>query len=115
MRVIAVRGEIDIAEADRLDEAIATTSAPAMVDLRDCAFMGSEGLRALFAGRKLAIEHGRRLVLCVEPGGRVARLLEIVGAESIFNICHDRESAVALAASLDRRQAPDRRAGRAAA
>ncbi len=112
MHVLAVRGDVDHEEADELREVLAGLDGPAVVDLRECSFMGSDGLRALLEGRRAAAEHGHRLVVLLQDRGPVARLFEVVGAESLFNLRYgdDREGAIAMASVADRRQFPDRRA-----
>src|SRR4051794_28568859 len=109
--VVAVHGELDHAEAEALIAALSEVDGPLVVDLRQCGFMGSDGLRALLEGRRLASERGHRQVVHIRPSGPVARLLEVVGAETFFNLWteDDLDGAIAAASRVDRRRFPDRR------
>ncbi len=108
--LVAVSGEIDVPEAAELGRALQHAQGPVVVDLRDCRFMGSEGLRALLVARDQSIWRERRFVVLIASQGPVARLLDLVGGRHIFNVCEDdREAAVRMAAVTDRRQGPDRR------
>ena len=79
---IAPRGELDIATAPRLEEAIsAATSEPVaelVLDLRELTFMDSTGLRALAQANLKAEQAGT--ALSIWRGSRqIDRVLEISG------------------------------------
>ena len=90
---VAVTGELDLATADQLETALrelsasAASAAGAVVDLGNCSFVDSSGLRAILVGARLfadAAEDGAaprpRLVLAA-PGPSVLRVLEISGVD----------------------------------
>ena len=90
---VAVTGELDIATADQLETALRQLSASAastkgaVVDLGNCSFVDSSGLRAILVGARLFAEAGAdgaaarpRLVLAA-PGPSVLRVLEISGVD----------------------------------
>lgn len=87
--VISARGEIDIATAPMLDdaveEAISGGADHVVVDLQPTTFMDSTGLRSLIsAHRQLTGDAGRLVVI---PGsGPVRRLLEVAGVDQTLDI-----------------------------
>jgi anti-sigma B factor antagonist len=80
--VIALTGELDLAFAEQVQEAIAAVPGKAdlLIDLSACEFLDSTGLALLINARKEFAEAGRRLILCA-PGPQVARLLEVTGLD----------------------------------
>lgn len=108
--VVSVRGEIDVATADVVLSTVESCSLPMVIDLRDCTFMGGEGLRALLLGRRRADERGARLVVVLRSAGTVARLIDLIQGESLFDICvDDKGAAIQLARCRERRRSLDRR------
>ena len=107
--IVTVGGDVDMSQAIELRNALSEAQGPVVVDLHACTFMGSEGVRALLEGRRLAVEREQRFVLAVPQRGAVARLLEIVGGATIFNVETEVEAAVDRASSVDRRRGGDRR------
>jgi anti-sigma B factor antagonist len=79
---IRPRGEIDMAVADGLGEAIISAlkdgSPRVVVDLTEVTFLDSSGIRALLMARKVADEHDRSLVV-ENPAPMVHRVLTIGG------------------------------------
>jgi anti-sigma B factor antagonist len=77
---VSVAGELDIASAPRIEEAlrIAEESAPAILvlDLRQLEFMDSTGLRTILAADARAREAGRRLVV-VQGDENIKRVFEV--------------------------------------
>lgn len=112
--VVVVTAELDEPDARHLTELLRGLAGPVVLDLRDCAFMGSAGIRALMEARRTAAEHGQRLVLAVRPGGRIARLLGVVGARSLFNVQSTLHEARTAASSWEPRLVGDRRISPAA-
>ena len=93
--VLRVSGELDLASVPRLEEALATVSAdPTVIDLSECTFLDSSGVRVLAsAGRELS-EAGRRFaVVTSDPG--LLRVLEITGVDTMLAVHHSTESALA--------------------
>jgi anti-anti-sigma factor len=107
--VVTVSGDVDIPQAGELQNVLAGLTGPVVVDLAECRFMGSDGLRALLEGRRLGAEREERFVLAVPPGGMVARLLGAVGGRTIFNVEPDLAGALATASTHDRRYGGERR------
>jgi anti-sigma B factor antagonist len=86
--VVAAAGEIDIASASQLDEALDNAMSAGheriAVDLRRVSFMDSTGLRSLIAAdRHLAELDGE---LAVAPPGAARRLLEVAGVTGVLRI-----------------------------
>ena len=80
-------GEIDMAVADRLHQAItahlANGAVRVVVDLGDVTFLDSSGIRALLSAYRFATEHKRSLTV-ENPLPMVRTVLEIVGVVSLL-------------------------------
>jgi anti-anti-sigma factor len=90
--VIAVRGELDLATAPALEEALLPPlgdGASATLDLRGLQFMDSTGVRVIVAAHLAAEEHGGAFTICAVPGGSVARVLEISGLDAVLDLVDD--------------------------
>ena len=107
--ILTMSGDLDIRNSDAAAEALAEPASPIVVDLRACRFMGSDGLNALLRARRVAIDREHRVVVVVEPGKAVDRLLDLTGTKQILNVCHELEEAIATASVIDRRAGLDRR------
>lgn len=84
--VIVVSGEIDLASAPRVEEALKGFSGqPVVLDLRRVEFMDSAGLKVLLNERARLEESGGDLKLVVGEGA-VVRLLELTGVSQAFSI-----------------------------
>ena len=112
--VVAVTAELDAPDARYLTALLRDLAGPVVLDLRDCGFMGSDGVRALMEARQTAAAREQRLVLAVRPASPIARLLEVVGARSLFNVQSTLHEARTAAGSWEPRAIADRRAPRAA-
>jgi anti-sigma B factor antagonist len=102
VRVIAVRGELDLASAPQLVARLDTQRnggrrARVLVDLTGLAFCDSSGLRALIRAAGEVRSAGGRLAVCVGDGP-VARLLEITGAGEWLHLHPDAADGVAALA-----------------
>jgi anti-anti-sigma factor len=79
---VAAAGEIDLATADRFEQALIAALSPApaalLVDLAEVTFMDSTGLAALIAAHRHAADEGSRLSV-VRYRPMVRRVLEITG------------------------------------
>lgn len=79
--VLVVEGEIDLASADRLADAIWAPSNEVVpftvVDLSRCGFLDSAGVRALTSALRQLEAAGSAVRLVVAPSGSVRRILEI--------------------------------------
>jgi len=81
-------GEIDIASAERLQDAILAETRSAeetglVVDLSEVTFLDSSGVRLLFTVHRAMIERGRPMALVVPEGTPVASVLSIVEMSSV--------------------------------
>ena len=80
----ALSGEIDMSTVgelkERLEPALEDDPSLIVLDLRQVSFLDSSGLRLILRLNKRQEENGGRLVL-VRGGRRVARVLEITGAD----------------------------------
>jgi anti-sigma B factor antagonist len=87
--VVAVAGEIDVSTAPELERALADAGAEKRVvlDLSECQFIDSSGLRTLLGARSAAESAGGSLVLVVSDPG-LLRVFEVVGLGDILEI-HD--------------------------
>ncbi|PPK67512.1 STAS domain-containing protein [Actinokineospora auranticolor] len=87
--VVEVTGEVDLATAPQLeqalDDALAQPGGGVRVDLSGVEFMDSAGLRVLVAALRKAEESGRSLVLD-SPHERVRRIIEITGLAEVFGL-----------------------------
>ena len=88
----ALSGEIDLSTVgelqDRLEPALQSDPRLLVLDLRQVTFLDSSGLRLILRLHKRQEEQGGRLVL-VRGGRRVARVLEITGADSELELVDD--------------------------
>jgi len=85
--VLAVSGEIDLATAPDLQQALAAASGAEHVvaDLSAVTFMDSTGLRVLISAHEAASTAGHKLSL-VAPEGMVTKVLRITGVDRELNV-----------------------------
>jgi anti-anti-sigma factor len=100
VRVVAVRGELDLGTAPELegplDEAISARE-PLLIDLSECDFIDSTGIAMIVrAWQRLADgdDGDGRVVIC-SANVQVRRVLEITGVEVSIPVHSDRETALA--------------------
>jgi anti-anti-sigma regulatory factor len=119
--VLHIRGELDLSRARETEAALTefaeASEAGLLIDLRECAFIDSSGLRSLLMGHRALMmrngdpddkrdrlgagdanppEEGTRLSILVAPDSQVSRLLDLVGLESHFRVTQDRDEALRL-------------------
>jgi anti-anti-sigma factor len=84
--VLVLDGELDINARDDLHEAIvsALEAGDVVVDLGGVTFLDSEALGAMIAGYNAAIAGGTRFRV-VNASGVVARVLDVSGAQELFD------------------------------
>lgn len=91
---VAVRGEVELATAaaltEALDEAIRTSEGPFVVDLSDVAFLDSSGIACLMRARALLGRDERTLGLICPPGS-ARRALEITGVDELVALYASRD------------------------
>ncbi|MCP2342837.1 STAS domain-containing protein [Actinomadura rupiterrae] len=86
--VVTLRGELDLAGAERLSDEFREafeSSDHVIVDLDELAFIDSSGLAALIDGHKRALENGARFTL-VAPRPQVEGVFTITGLVGRFDI-----------------------------
>ncbi len=90
--VAVISGEVDLAVAEAVEERIRTTLADEpevlVLDLRQVDFLDSSGLRVVLALDHDQRERGARLVV-VRGGRRVARVMELTGADRQLEMVDD--------------------------
>lgn len=95
----AISGEIDLAVADELTEAIepaaSAGSQPLVIDLVGTSFIDSSGIRVLLKAHRLLAEAGEQCALVLAPGSVAERTLELTGVTDAFPTFPSREAAVA--------------------
>lgn len=103
--VLRIRGELDLATAPLLEEALAAIEAdlPVVVDMTGLAFVSCAGIRTL-----LDRPRARHRVLVVAPGSSVARFFDLLAATEDLPVCDDVGRALELAALAS----PERQPGR---
>lgn len=89
-RVVAATGELDLATAGALEDAVLPAvreGRHVVLDLRGLDFMDSSGVRVIVAAHVAAGEHDGRLSLVrLESGTPIQRVLEISGLDSVLDI-----------------------------
>jgi anti-anti-sigma factor len=103
--VLRVGGELDLAGAPRLGEAVQavqeSADAALVIDLSGVTFMDSTGVRALVDAGRVCRESGRPLAL-LSPSPQVTRVLDLVDLRRAFvEIADLGEDSLARAASPD--------------
>ena len=103
VRLIAVRGELDLSSAPdlepALEEAVAAGDASVLIDLSECEFIDSTGIALIVRAWQLidsAADGGGegRLVICC-GNQQVGRVLEVTGLEHSIAIHTSRAQALA--------------------
>jgi anti-sigma B factor antagonist len=99
VRVIAMRGELDLATAPRLavriDAACRAGSRRVVVDLTTAEFCDSVGLRALIGSNQEVAALRGRMAVAAQPESAVGRLFGLAGAHELLEIHEDAAAAVA--------------------
>jgi anti-sigma B factor antagonist len=94
---VVLAGELDIANAEGLDKALAAVednlSGTLVLDLRRLEFIDSTGLRTLIAADERARSAGRRLAV-VRAQNAVARLLEVTQLDQRLEVVDDPDAVV---------------------
>lgn len=89
---VAAHGELDLATASALDEALVEcaeeTPKRLVVDLSDVPFIDAAGLRVLVEAQKRQAKTDGELVIN-RPSRQVARLLQIAGSRAEFRVVGD--------------------------
>ena len=87
--IVRVDGELDMAGASSLEEALSAAEHPyVVVDLSECTFLDSAGVRAIAA---VAREADRVAVVATDPG--IVRVLEITALDTAVAVHSSLEDA----------------------
>jgi len=100
VREILVEGELDLAVAEQLREALERTDSDCtqiLIGLDNCEFIDSTGIAVFVQAHNRFAEEGRRVVLCA-PTSQVLRVLSVTGLTG--NGLVFESAAEALAASV---------------
>ena len=90
---IVVRGELDLASAERLEAALtAATEHSILVDLRGLTFMDSTGVRTLLQATEEAGREGRELRFLVPTDGDARVTFTETGIVALLPIADDAEA-----------------------
>lgn len=95
--VVHVRGELDLGTHEELGERLVAEAdgGPLIVDLSECAFIDSSGIRALLLGRR-ANSDGAGLTIA-GPTPQVKRILEMTGLNGAIPVHESVEAALGAA------------------
>jgi anti-sigma B factor antagonist len=92
--VVYVSGELDLASAPRLQEALADLVAdPVVVDLSECTFLDSAGMGVLLASARRLSDSGRSLRVAADNPS-ILRVLEITAVDTLIAVHPDVENAL---------------------
>lgn len=94
--IVAVRGEVDLHTASKVQYAIERGSEgveTVVVDMSDVAFMDSTALSTLMRAKETLEKDGTSLRLTA-PSGAVQRIFEVTGFGDYFEIYPSREDAI---------------------
>jgi anti-anti-sigma factor len=101
-REIHVVGELDLAVADRLSDAIERgDGGDLLICLEACEFIDSTGLAVLLRAHQAAQKDGGGRVLIHSPSRPVLRILEVTGLTGNGFVFESREAAAAASDSDD--------------
>jgi anti-sigma B factor antagonist len=104
LRIVVVRGELDLFAAPELKQAIAEAltddSRDLIVDLTQTRFIDSSGLSVLMLAMRRTQSLGGRLVV-IDAGGSVARTFCVAGVDQLLTIVPSRKAALAALAGDD--------------
>jgi anti-sigma B factor antagonist len=92
--VVHVSGELDLATAPRLEEAVASAppATPIVIDLSGCTFLDSAGMRSLVNASRRTLPEGRIHLVTTDPG--ILRVLEITGIDTVVAVHASVEAAL---------------------
>jgi|SRR5690348_10336247 anti-sigma B factor antagonist len=102
--VVAVRGEIDLSNAEAtfavLKRAADKATAGLVIDLSELAYIDSAGVRLLFLLARAVNGNGSVLHAVVPKGARILRVLELADAEQVMALDETPDEAVARVSTL---------------
>ena len=85
VRVVAVRGELDLDTMSELNAALAADEglAATVIDLRGLTFIDSSGVSGVLAASRRARDAGSRLA-CVPGQPQIQRVFELTGVDTVL-------------------------------
>ena len=88
---VSVRGDVDLANADRLGRAVteALADGDVALDLSGVSFMDSAGIRVLNTALRDAAERGRTLTVGAEMQPIVVQVLELTGMMQLLTLSEE--------------------------
>jgi anti-anti-sigma factor len=102
VRVLALRGDLDLATAPtlavRIDAARSAGARQLLIDLTTADFCDSTGLRALVGCRQEIVAHGGRMAVAVRDESAVGRTFTLAGAHEMLPVYDGVEPALAVLA-----------------
>jgi anti-sigma B factor antagonist len=99
VREIGIEGELDLAVAPQLEQAISSCQAPLVViDLERCEFIDSTGIAVIVQAHRQRSADGGRVVVH-SPGAQVLRVLTVTGLTQNGLVFSDRDEVLASAAA----------------
>jgi anti-anti-sigma factor len=98
--IVHVRGELDISHEEdlraELNRGVAENNGGIVVDLMDCEFIDSSGVRALLLGRGAQREDGNEGRLVIASGStQIVRILSVMGVDEAIPVRPTVEEAIA--------------------
>jgi anti-anti-sigma factor len=101
-RLIEVAGELDLAVAERLQEAIdaAASKRQILIGLERCEFIDSTGIAVIVRAFNLLEENSRRLAVCC-PSDQVLRVLTVTGLMDTGMVFASADEALGAASATD--------------
>jgi anti-sigma B factor antagonist len=99
--VVKIAGELDISHEDEvrseLRQAIGESASGIVVDLTDCDFIDSSGVRALLLGYEAQREEegGDALLAVAADSEQILRILSVMGVDKVIPVRPDVKRAVA--------------------
>jgi anti-anti-sigma factor len=94
-REIRVEGELDLAVADRLQEAIERCrGTETLISLEDCEFIDSTGIAVIVRAHREWADDGGGRIVAHSPRGQVLRVLDVTGLTGIGLVFESREAAL---------------------
>jgi anti-sigma B factor antagonist len=100
--VARISGEIDLANAAQLRDAVLALAAGdahgLIVDLTEVSYLDSSGVRVLFQLARDLRQHDQTFLVTVPVGSPLRRVLKITGLHEVAPICDDLDAALNLAA-----------------
>jgi anti-sigma B factor antagonist len=98
--IVHVSGELDISHEEELraelNRGVAENNGGIVVDLTDCEFIDSSGVRALLLGREAQRENGSEGRLVIASGStQIVRILSVMGVDEAIPVRPTVEEAIA--------------------